>query len=595
MAFWNRLWDGLYEKAKEHNTLSQPVQDNSEKGYRPYFSLLTDEERVRAIKSISPITETGQITDIQLAYGVRVENEQLVLINYRLITEKNQETGKMLYHRHFIVLYGERYCNAHYTSDNERETGELIYSVPKIFTKDAYTEKLYAGPLRAAMSFYRLWPMHKAFEKVCKEKQGVDVSLIIKVNRIMLHEDLEKYVKEQKLASILPKPKTVSQPENATCTQSAVASQPQTSAEKPMQKKVYKGPDPVAMLKREKEYALSLCERLEAKYGKAEFGAPVTESEITQWETVNQVTFPEDLKEWLRFAGESKFKGIPLEFYPITQFKKEQDYVVIGKRENALIGFLIENGRYIAVENDKRRNLGQMETILRFWYYDAKELFAEEELEQLRPVIEEETSKMKQAEQKAKMSASIKDAMEYFFAKNTIGSLKKWRSYPKCPVRKDIVNCGLVISEPDRDGYYQWKPVEQTTPVDFTNIESKLGFSLHPDIKDFVASYYYFRLDADIEGANIDIHPLLPITPTEKLVIDRFEKESYAGDYEFILNGQFYQLGSACIDGDDSFILEVNNETGEVLAVEYMDKSHVKIANSLYDLFMNSTPIWYKD
>ncbi len=562
MAFWNRLWDGLYEKAKERNTLSQPIQDNSEKGYRPYFSLLTDEERVRAIKSISPITETGQITDIQLAYGVRVENEQLVLINYRVITEKIPETGKMLYHRHFIVLYGERYCNAHYTSDNEREAGELIYSVPEIFTKDAYTEKLYAGPLRAAMSFYRLWPMHKAFEKACKEKQGVDVSLIIKATRIMLHEDLEKYVK---------------------------------ATEKPVQKPVRKGPDIVAQLNREKEYVLALCNRLEARYGKAEFGAPATENVITQWEEANQITIPEDLKEWLKFSGESKLKGIPLEFYPIAQFRKEQDYVAIGRRENTDIGFLIENGRYIGIEDGNRKNLGQMETILRFWGYDAKELFAEEELEKLRPVIEEYTLKMEQAEQNAKVSSSIKDAMEYFLAKHTIGSLKKWRTYPKCPVRRDIVNCGLVISEPDRDGYYQWKPVEVTTHVDFKSMESKLGFSIHQDIKDFVTSYYYFMLGADIGDAGINIYPFLPTTNVEKYILDSFEKESYAGDYEFILNGQFFQLGGGCIGGDDSFIIEVNNKTGEVLAVEYMDKRHVKIADSLYDLFMKAIPEWYEE
>ncbi len=562
MAFWNRLWDGLYEKAKERNTLSQPIQDNSEKGYRPYFSLLTDEERVRAIKSISPITETGQITDIQLAYGVRVENEQLVLINYRVITEKIPETGKMLYHRHFIVLYGERYCNAHYTSDNEREARELIYSVPEIFTKDAYTEKLYAGPLRAAMSFYRLWPMHKAFEKACKEKQGVDVSLIIKATRIMLHEDLEKYVK---------------------------------ATEKPVQKPVRKGPDIVAQLNREKEYVLALCNRLEARYGKAEFGAPATENVITQWEEANQITIPEDLKEWLKFSGESKLKGIPLEFYPIAQFRKEQDYVAIGRRENTDIGFLIENGRYIGIEDGNRKNLGQMETILRFWGYDAKELFAEEELEKLRPVIEEYTLKMEQAEQNAKVSSSIKDAMEYFLAKHTIGSLKKWRTYPKCPVRRDIVNCGLVISEPDRDGYYQWKPVEVTTHVDFKSMESKLGFSIHQDIKDFVTSYYYFMLGADIGDAGINIYPFLPTTNVEKYILDSFEKESYAGDYEFILNGQFFQLGGGCIGGDDSFIIEVNNKNGEVLAVEYMDKRHVKIADSLYDLFMKAIPEWYEE
>ena len=202
---------------------------------------------------------------------------------------------------------------------------------------------------------------------------------------------------------------------------------------------------------------------------------------------------------------------------------------------------------------------------------------------------------MKQAEQNAKMSSSIKDALEYFFAKNTIGFLKKWRSYPKCPVRKDIVSCGLVISEPDRDGYYQWEPREQTVPVDFANIEAKLGFSIHKDIKALVSSYFYFMLEGDKDKKNFNIYPLLPTTNIEKYIMDGFEKESYAGEYEYILNGQFFHLGGACIEGDDSFILEVNNETGEVLAVEYMDKKHEKFAYSLYDLFMNSTPIWYKN
>ena len=102
-------------------------------------------------------------------------------------------------------------------------------------------------------------------------------------------------------------------------------------------------------------------------------------------------------------------------------------------------------------------------------------------------------------------------------------------------------------------------------------------------------------LEGDIDEKNFHIYPLLPTTNVEKYVMDKFEKESYAGDYEFILNGQFYELGGACIGGDDSFILEVNNKTGEVLAVEYMDKKHEKFAESLYDLFMNATPIWYQD
>ncbi len=575
MAFW----DKFLKKQKEDNTFTNSTKDNSEKRYRPYFSLLTDDERIRAIKYISPITESGQFQDIQLAYGVRLENEKLVLINYRVITEKRPETGKILYHRHFIVLFGTCCCNAHYTSDNIRDEGELIYSVPDVFTKSTYAEKLFAEPLRAAMSFYRFWPMHRAFEDACKKrKPSIDVTIIIKAIRVMLFEQYENYLEEQKKEK----------------TQSESVSQPQPAAEKPVQKKVHKGPDFVAMVNKEKEYTISLCERLAAKYGKVEFGVPATENEISCWEETNQVAIPEDLKEWLRFAGKSKFKGIPLEFYPIAQFKKEQNYVVIGKRENTPIAFETESDRYIALEGGNRKNLGHMETILRFWYYDAKELFAEEELEKLRPVIEEETLKMKQAEQKAKMSANVKDAMEYFLIKHNIGYLYKWRTFPHCSIRKDIVDCGLVISEPDRDGYYQWKPQEQTVSIDFTSIEAKLGFSVHKDIKALVSSYFYFTLGGDIDDKNFDIPPLLPITNIEKYVLDRFEKESYAGDYDFILKGHFFHLGGACIEGDDSFVLEVNNETGEVLAVEYMDKKHEKFADSLYDLFMNSNPIWYE-
>lgn len=436
------------------------------------------------------------------------------------------------------------------------------------------------------------------------QKENLD-GLIKKIeNRKEMQELLESCQKLRKLQAVMAeKNMTIIPLEKIVELRAQQATQPQQSsthsestAEKPAPKKVHKGPDPVAMLKREKEYALSLCKRLEAKYGKAEFGTPVTESEIARWEAVNQVNIPEDLKEWLKFAGESRFKGIPLEFYPIAQFWKEQDYVVIGKRENATIAFETEKDRYIALEAGNRRNLGSMETILRFWYYDAKELFAEEELEKLRPVIEEETLKMNQAQQRAKMpGAGVKEAMEYFLTKHNIGYLYKWRTFPKCPIRKDIVDCGLVISEPDRDGYYQWKPQKQTAPVDFASIEAKLGFSVHKDIKALVSSYFYFTLGGDMDEKNFDIPPLLPITNIEKYVLDRFEKESYAGDYDFILKGHFFHLGGVCIDGDDAFVLEVNNETGEVLAVEYMDKKHEKFADSLYDLFMNSTPIWYQD
>lgn len=232
------------------------------------------------------------------------------------------------------------------------------------------------------------------------QKKNLDELLKNIENRKAFQKALESYQKLQKINAVIaahPNMKSVDMIQQNIQSANAV----QHAAEESAPKKVHKGPDFVAMLNREKEYTLALSERLEAKYGKAKFGAPLTESEIAQWETVNQIALPEDLKEWLKFSGESKLKGIPLEFYPIEQFRKEQDYVIIGKREHAAIAFETEKDRYITIEANNRKNLGHMETILRFWYYDAKELFAEEELEKLRPVIEEETIKMEQAQQRA--------------------------------------------------------------------------------------------------------------------------------------------------------------------------------------------------
>ena len=68
------FWDKLLQRRKEEKRFTDSIKDNPKKKYRPYFSLLTDDERIRAIKYISPITELAQVQNIQLAYGVRIEN-----------------------------------------------------------------------------------------------------------------------------------------------------------------------------------------------------------------------------------------------------------------------------------------------------------------------------------------------------------------------------------------------------------------------------------------------------------------------------------------------------------------------------------------
>lgn len=352
-------------------------------------------------------------------------------------------------------------------------------------------------------------------------------------------------------------------------------------------------PDLVGMLNEQKINALKMCKRLEPKYGKAEFGEPVTVEEMEKWEAANSVKIPEDYKAWLLFSGTSVFKGISLEFYPPERFEVKGDYVIIGKRENEAIAFTDWNGRYIAVgDGNNTRNLGYMETILRFWCYDVKELFADEELEALRPVIEEQTAGMLEAKERAdEPNAGVKEALEYFFARNNIAYLKKFRSFPTCPL-DDNEDSQMFISEPDMDGYCQWQPALQDEAVDFEGIENELGFKVHNDIKQLVSSWYYFRLEGRIKRTNFDIYSVTPDMDMNEVVTSRFDKESYSGGYEFVEKEKFFLMGGCCINGDDSFLIEVNNATGEVYAVEYMDRKNVKIADSIYDLLMNGKPLW---
>lgn len=50
--------------------------------------------------------------------------------------------------------------------------------------------------------------------------------------------------------------------------------------------------------------------------------------------------------------------------------------------------------------------------------------------------------------------------------------------------------------------------------------------------------------------------------------------------------------GYCIIDGVDSYLVQVNNETGEVTAVEVMDKRSIHLANSIEELLCNMKGIW---
>lgn len=175
MAFWEKIF--------------KRTNNQEKKSYHVYFSLSTADEQKRVIDFIRPINNKWQVMNLKLAYGVRVENEDLFLISYRTINEREKGTGKTLYNRQFVVLHKGGCFEASYTSENMHDEGELSYSVP-----DAFAE-----PLKQAMNFYRNWRLHREFEKICMEQEpSVDVNKFNNLLREPLLQEYEKYEAEQK-------------------------------------------------------------------------------------------------------------------------------------------------------------------------------------------------------------------------------------------------------------------------------------------------------------------------------------------------------------------------------------------------------------
>lgn len=352
-------------------------------------------------------------------------------------------------------------------------------------------------------------------------------------------------------------------------------------------------PDYVGMLNKIKDKLLDFISKLDKKYGEIAFSSPVGDDEILKWEQDHSIKIPDDYKEWLSSFGETLFPTVPMHLFPPSKFQVNDEFVIIGKRNDLDVAFRKIEMNYVLINGTETKNLGHMETIIRNWIYDMQEIIHNDTLLSLRPQIEKESEIMKQKAELAMISdPGVKEAMEYHFSANLISYLKKWGTYPKCPVRDEDINCGLVISKPDYDGYYQWQPLQQTIQIDFERIEDKLGFRIHKDIKEFISSYFHFQLEGYTNVYSIWIYGLLPTYNIERVILDRFNKSDYAGDYQFILNGQFFFIGAGCIDGDDSHCFEVDNTTGEVLAVQYTDQKYLKVEDSIKDLFLHIKPIW---
>ena len=334
----------------------------------------------------------------------------------------------------------------------------------------------------------------------------------------------------------------------------------------------------------------------EEKFGKLELGAPLDEKYIAGWEAENNFKIPDEYRDWLKCAGKTVMPYLTFELNPPSEFINGEDYFKIGVKDNYdLVISKIDRHIYSVRDGEPKHEF--LTLLFDFWLMDIKRINKMlERQDEIKPILKREIQSMMNKLKTALLPESgAGEAFEYFLARHVVAYLNYEGEYPAAVIGKGNQDQEMIISaDQDSPGWYHWKPKKITMKIDFDAVESKLGFKVHKDIKDFISTYYYYMIDGFGKGFSFTTHGLTPFHNIEDCLISSFDK-GYGGSYKKFVDGQYFQLGSGNVGGDDSYIFEVDNITGEVYAVEYGDRTCIKAAPSLKSFFLNLKPIFESD
>ena len=155
----------------------------------------------------------------------------------------------------------------------------------------------------------------------------------------------------------------------------------------------------------------------------------------------------------------------------------------------------------------------------------------------------------------------MKEAFETFFAEMDRNSLKVTGKLPRVPYL-DGTSKELLLLETLEKDYVVWRPRLQDEPVNFGKIESEIGFSIHPQIKEYLTTYWFRSLEAQIKSSegNVDfaLNGIIPGTLFDEEIRMRFNSE----ETHYLKDHKYFLIGTYCnIDGIDDFLVQVNNDT----------------------------------
>ena len=189
---------------------------------------------------------------------------------------------------------------------------------------------------------------------------------------------------------------------------------------------------------------------------------------------------------------------------------------------------------------------------------------------------------------------SMKEAFDTFFEEMDRSTIEALGHRPSIPYLEGYVLKDLILLDTlDSHGYAEWRPELQKESVSFDDVEEKLGFAIHPQIKEFCSTYWFRKLEGVIETAEGKIYfsldQILPSFDLKEIMFDGFK---HCGSH-YLKDHKYFLIGSFCnVCGIDSYLVFVNNDTCEVTAVHAGDKKSIKLADSIEELLFNMKGKW---
>lgn len=189
----------------------------------------------------------------------------------------------------------------------------------------------------------------------------------------------------------------------------------------------------------------------------------------------------------------------------------------------------------------------------------------------------------------------MREAFETYFNKLDTRYRNEYGTHPKTVYLSKCDKKGIYISGTlDCEGYAEWLPVLQDEPIMFDDLEKEVGFKIHSDIKQYFTTYWFMQLAGKRGENHFSLQEIEPNTDIKVLVKNCLKK----GDIEYMKPGRFCAIGDADIDGNQDCGLYVNNDTGEVICVNWdeagyydfekpFSETSFKVAESLKELIKN--------